>query len=662
MNRHTTHGARSAVRVVALVLSTMTVLATIATLGTTPASAGGFIDQIDLTAPGPSPLPGQVAVPLVPIKWDARTIPVQYRVNDLDPIPNPLGAPVITQPQAAAVFQGSMDRWNDIRTSFIEMRIVGDVTSAQPAGFDFVNELTFVTSPGFNAIAVSPSVSLTADATLTDGLDIDGDGDSDVSSAISVATDVDSDGDIEFPAGSYPAGTILDNDVSFNAAALRFTIADGDADANTSSVDLEAIAVHELGHSHGLSHTLIDQVSASDGSGSTMFPFIDTGDPVAELQQRDLHEDDIATSSLGYPEGTAASGPAKLQPGDLAFAWVYSTLTGEVTDPSGQGIAGADVSAYGYLTGTRFVGAYSGTTQLSYNPATGQLFLVSPSFNVLDGKYVLPVRTGLYSVRIEAVDGTPVPASSVNFNAIIGSALGQLSFTEEAWNGNGEGAVETSPGHAVPLFALAGFEIDDIDFTTNVQGQLAPYGALNFVGFTGVAPGSYYAVRIPGADLLAALASYTDPVIHGITYRTQHFDASVPTVFAEAAFAYGEVSEDGTTAEVNVDRPIVRDRQFVAQPGDFSPFWFGNKGLTRRVERALERDPDLDVFLVLRVPTDSPFPGVSGFPPLIGLDGGVATNDAPIFGLSYLSTDDGATFNRSNTYNYMFSLVVSEAP
>lgn len=656
MKRHTMRGARSAARAVGATLALALVL------GATPALAGGYIDQIDLTSPGVSPIPGHVAVPLVPIKWDARAIPVQYRVNDLDPIPNPLGAPVITQAQAAAVFQGSMDRWNNIRTSFIEMQIVGDVTKSQPAGFDFVNELTFITSASFNAIAASPSVSLTADATLTDGLDIDGDGDSDVSNAISTATDVDGDGDIEFPEGTYPAGTILDNDVSFNAAALRFTIDPAAADTSTSSVDLEAIAVHELGHSHGLSHTLNDQISASDGDGSTMYPFIDTGDPGAELQQRDLHEDDIAWSSYGYPEGTASSGPAQLQPGDLAFAWVYSTITGEVTDPSGQGIAGADVSAYGYLTGTRFVGAYSGTTQLSYNPATGQLFLVDPSFNVLDGKYVLPVRTGIYSVQIEPVDGTPVPATSVNFNAIIGSSLGQLTFSEEAWNGSGEGSVETSPGFALPVLTLAGFEIDDIDFTTNVQGQLAPYGAIDFVGFTGVNPGDYYAVRIPGADLLAALATFDDPVIHGITYRTFHFDASVVPIFAEASFAFGEVSADTSTADVRVDRPIVRDRGFVAQPGDFTPFWFGSKFLTRKVERYLERNPEKDVFLVLRVPTDAPFPGPSGFPPLIGLDGGVPTNDVPIFGLSYLSSDNGATFSQSGNYNFMFSLVLSEAP
>ena len=59
-------------------------------------------------------------------------------------------------------------------------------------------------------------MSLIEDATFVNGDDIDGDGDSDVSSAISVATDTDTDGDIEFPAGFYKAGTILDNDVQFN--------------------------------------------------------------------------------------------------------------------------------------------------------------------------------------------------------------------------------------------------------------------------------------------------------------------------------------------------------------------------------------------------------------------------------------------------------------
>jgi hypothetical protein len=59
------------------------------------------------------------------------------------------------------------------------------------------------------------------------------------------------------------------------------------------------------------------------------------------------------------------------------------------------------------------------------------------------------------------------------------------------------------------------------------------------------------------------------------------------------------------------------------------------------------------------VPTTTPFPGTSGTPPLIGLDGDPNDNDVPIFGLSFFSNDNGVTFRQRTDFNFMFRLVIS---
>jgi hypothetical protein len=641
-------------------------------IGAGPALAGGALEQIDITGNVPSPIPGHLVARLVPIFWDARCIPVNYVVNNTqDPVPNPLGPAFLTLADATAALQSGFDSWNEIPTSYIEMTITGTVANPGLRGFDFKNELTFRTAAGFAAIASSPSTSLIADTTFVDGMDIDGDGDSDVSGAIATCADVDADGDIEFPAGSYRAGTILDNDVQYNTKVsngLRFTVADADADTVTRSVDLEGVAAHENGHSHGLSHVLDNNKSASDGTSVTMFPFIDTGDPVSELAGRSLDSDDIAWSSFFYPEGTAASGPAALQPGDVAFDKAFGLIRGEVTHGvfgaevdgqwDGEPVAGASVAAFDRHGGEFVSAAFSGTTQVSFNPATGGLFLVSPAFNILDGNYVIPAPKGNYEIHLQATDGSPAAAGNISLTCQIGSIFGQLAFEEEFWNGNQEGPIEKRTGETKNVNVKLGKTETGVDLVTNRQIVLANFGNRNFIGFTLAPGGRYYAVRVPGSQVASVLPGERI-LIHAATFDTFLADASTVPFFAEATLAPGSV--DGSTATVDFDRAYETTNGFLGADGDFASFHFKNPHVVgKKVRDDIEDGDTTDLFLVLRLPPGPPFPGVSNLPPFIGLDGGVAVNDVPIFGFSYISDDGGASFTQVTNFNFRFALLLSE--
>jgi hypothetical protein len=630
--------------------------------------AGGRLETLDLSSAQPSPIPGQVVAKVIGIKWDTRSIPVKYSMNNtLDPIPNPLGAPVLTLAQAQAALQTSFDAWNQIPTSFIDMEITKTTANPGLAGFDFVNELTFRTAANFGAIAVSPSTSLMADATFVDGDDIDGDGDSDVSSAITECTDVDGDGDIEFPAGFYKAGTILDNDVQFNTKTtngLRFTVNDADVDMTTRSVDLMATATHEFGHSHGLSHVLDNQFSRTDGTGVTMFPFIDTGDPASELSQRSLSQDDISWSSFFYPEGTARSGPAALQRGDKAFNKEFGLIKGELRHGVlNQPIAGGSVFAVDFLTDKFVASGFSGTTQVSFNPATGGLFLVDPAFNIPNGNYVIPVPKGVYAVGIEAADGMPAAAGNISLTAQIGAAFGQQNFNEEFFNRSREAAREARLGEKFPVVVLPGFNLSSgIDIVTSDSININNFGNRNFVGFTGVAPGTLYAVQVP-ASQIASVNPGGRFLIQGVNFDTFVTDASVVPVFAKAVLTTGTVS--GTTATIDLANPLAQKNGFIGQDNDLAPFYFTfPRALGNVVQKGIERGTIQNLFIVLQVPTTTPFPGVSGQPPFIGLDGaGTANglpNDAPIFGFSFTSIDGGATWSQVPNFNFRFSLTVSK--
>jgi hypothetical protein len=474
---------------------------------------------------------------------------------------------------------------------------------------------------------------------------------------LTTAGDADGDGDIEFPPGFYKAGTILDNDVQFNTKTtngFRFTTDPAQADTVTRSVDLMCVAVHEFGHSFGLSHVLNNQDSATDGDGATMFPFIDTGDPVSELAQRTPNIDDISFASFFYPEGTASSGPAAVRDDDIPFSREFGLVTGELHHGVlNQPIAGGSLFAVNRENNSVAVSAFSGTTNLSFNPANGGLFFITdPAVAIPNGNYVLPLRKGNYSIGVEAVDGLPVPAGNISFTTQIGNFFGQQNFTEE-FHDRREAALERLPGDAKVVSSSAGETKRNIDIITNNVLNISNFGALNAIGFINSPAGRTYAVAFP-ASQIAAINPSGDLFIQAGLFNTHVVDASVPPIFAQAVLTTGVINPDGT-ATIDLVTPLRTATGFLGQDGDFAPFFFSNPAeLGQQVRDGINAGVIQNLFLVLQIPTTTPFAGVSGQPPLVGLN-----TTGTIFGLSFLSSDGGVTFTRITNLNFRFSLMAS---
>ncbi|MGH8086226.1 MAG: matrixin family metalloprotease [Lysobacter sp.] len=627
-----------------------------AAVASAPAAfAGGQLEELDITNATPD-ADGLLLAELVGIRWDDRAIPVRYRVNDSTGpgVPNPIGAPVLTLADASTAMQRSFDQWNDVRTSYIDMQIVGQTSSAAPAGFDFVNELTFTTPATFGAIAVSPSVSLIADACLLDGEDINGDGTADVSDAIAVVTEIG--GQNVFPAGCYEAGTILDNDVLFNTKSsngFRFTVGDGALDTNPISVDLETVATHEFGHSHGLSHALTNNRGANDARSAVMFPFINTGDPDSEGEQRTLDTDDRAITSWVYREGSASSGPGALQAGDVRFDRVYGLIRGSVEDADGAAVAGANVYAISRFTDERLSSAFSGRARVLFDPVGGGLFVPDPEDAIANGDYEIAVPLGLYSVGIEPLDGLPVSPGSISLTAQIGSILGQQNFDEAFWNLRSRFGQSPVLGQALPVPVLPRWGANNIDFTTEVTFKSGNLVGRFSSGFTDLGPGSYYVVRVPIETVIEAFGR--DFAVQSALFETRVVDSSTVPNFAEAMLTTGRVDADLNIVDIDLRRPLLREAPFLGADNDFAPLYARSpRALARRIELGYRFNRFDSVFLVLRLPTDGlPFPGPSAYAPLVGLGIGNSPGAA-----SYYS-EDGATFTRVAAYGFRFQLAVT---
>lgn len=632
---------------------------------------GRQLDTFDFTSQETVIVDGQpvTEVGLPGIFWDERCASVEYTFNSAFGANTGLGvfgAEELTPEQLAGAVQDSLDRWNENPSSYIEMNItrIENLGPRLRVGGDFINEVVFVAPFATAAtLASSPSTSLNVDTDFVAGDDLDGDGDSDVFDPESVGRntcfDADGDGDIEFPAGFYKAGTILDNDVQFNQNVF-WELEPTDTRplgplGNVAFADVDAVSTHEFGHSHGQAHSNLNIISETDGSGTTMFPSIATGSAAAELATRSLHIDDFALSSFIYPEGSSDTGIAALQEGDVAFEDVFDIIEGEVTRADGRGVIGAYVSAIDRASGERVSGVYSGDITL-FSDAAGNFVLSDEALlaGLNDGRYEIPVpKAGQYIIDMESLDGSPVFENQVAIRTIVGGFLGDNVFPEEAFNTGQEGAVETQQDFAAPIRAGSSRQIN---LVVNEETVIPSTDlAVAFIG-TGAIAGAQsiqYAQLMDKEAILAALDAGMLPV--GANYDTGAFDGATP-VYTRAGIALGTLNEDGTIAtltQVLDDVQSFTSDKFVGQRNDFAPAFF-RSGLSIRsaITRALRKNPDLEIFVTLDVDQTLPA-GPTGFPPhFLALDtaASAASPDFDPTGGAYTSFDGSPLTQRSGNW------------
>lgn len=579
--------------------------------------AGRQLDNFGgVTAVVPVPSIGGLEFGTAPVNgifWDVRCANVEYTFNSFQGAN--VGSPAeISVPDLIDAVQIGLDRWNDNPSSYIEMNItesrdLGD----RPRGFDFINEVTFITAPGFGALASSPSTSLDTDTTFVAGDDIDGDGDSDVFDYVAegvsnTCQDIDGDGDIEFPAGDYLAGTILENDVQFSET-FPWELEPTDS---PTAADVDAVSTHEFGHSHGLNHALNNQISSTDGTGTTMFPFIDVTDAASEFGSRTPHVDDLANSAFIYQEGSAATGIAALQEGDVAFDEAYNVVTGSVVDGAGNPIAGAHIQMIDVATGEALTEAYSGTTQVFIDVngfAGGGAFAFDEA--VIDGNFAVPVPADRPAFRavVQMLDGDPAATGNISVNAIIGGIVHGTEFPEEAFSGPLESANEPPIALSSPVLTVG--EGTEVDFILNDQLNFTNLDAIQF-GTTGFFAGETQFTQVQsfdGATILGILNAGFD--LKRVEIQTGPFDASLVPNFDRVRLAVGQA--DPATGDLVITQVIQGFSNVEGQDGDHIPIDIrAFRRIPFTLTRALRNNPDADLLIIAEV-TDGEI-GPSGFP------------------------------------------------
>jgi hypothetical protein len=246
-----------------------------------------------------------------------NTFPIRYFITNRD-------VPGVTAPQLRQSVENAFASWAAVPNLGLSSQFVG-FTGINPVSGDNANVIGFTNRPDLERVLGSTSFT------------------------VDTAT-----------------GEVLESDIFLNSTFAWSVAAGGDAGRQ----DVESIALHEIGHLHGLGHSMLGESELVSGgrrvlgAEAVMFPVAFTAGTI----NRALRADDIAGISDIY--------------GTQVFRDATGSISGRVTK-NGTGVPGAHVVAF--------------------NPATGTLiasFTLSP-----DGAFVIAgLEPGPHILRVEPLD------------------------------------------------------------------------------------------------------------------------------------------------------------------------------------------------------------------------------------------------------------------